>query len=74
MTIGRPAGSTSSRRGSRPVRRAWRWTVLDREAPRPELFTSGSTGARKAVPKTIANLEDEVAGLDRQWGAPAAGT
>lgn len=52
---------------SGPMSRSW--TVLDRESPRLELFTSGSTGARKAVPKTIANLEDEVAGLDRQWGS-----
>lgn len=46
----------------------WRWTSLDRATPCLDLFTSGSTGARKAVPKTIANLEDEVAGLERQWG------
>ena len=56
----------AARQPSGPTSR--RWTVLDREGPRLELFTSGSTGARKAVPKTIANLEDEVAGLDRQWG------
>ena len=47
---------------------SWRWIDLDRTAPSLELFTSGSTGQRKAVPKTVANLEDEVAGLERQWG------
>jgi len=46
----------------------WRFIELDRTTPSLELFTSGSTGERKAVPKTVANLEDEVAGLERQWG------
>jgi acyl-CoA synthetase (AMP-forming)/AMP-acid ligase II/3-hydroxymyristoyl/3-hydroxydecanoyl-(acyl carrier protein) dehydratase len=33
-----------------------------------ELFTSGTTGDRKAVQKTIAHLEDEIAGLEAAWG------
>jgi acyl-coenzyme A synthetase/AMP-(fatty) acid ligase/3-hydroxymyristoyl/3-hydroxydecanoyl-(acyl carrier protein) dehydratase len=45
-----------------------RWMRLDRAIPYLELLTSGSTGAAKTIPKTLANLEDEVAGLERQWG------
>ena len=45
-----------------------RWGELDRTANVLELLTSGSTGAAKSVPKTLANLEDEVAELDRRWG------
>ncbi|WP_445679402.1 AMP-binding protein [Radicibacter daui] len=42
--------------------------------PAPEecrlvFFTSGSTGAVKEVPKTLAQLESEVAELERHWGA-----
>lgn len=51
----------------------WGWTMLDRETPRLELLTSGSTGAAKSVPKTLANLEDEVAGLEGRWGETLGG-
>jgi acyl-coenzyme A synthetase/AMP-(fatty) acid ligase len=43
--------------------------TLDRAAAGVELFTSGSTGDRKTVVKTLAQLEDEVSGLERSWGA-----
>jgi acyl-coenzyme A synthetase/AMP-(fatty) acid ligase len=33
-----------------------------------QLFTSGSTGEPKTVPKTLAQLEAELAALDVQWG------
>jgi len=33
-----------------------------------ELFTSGSTGIRKRIPKTFAQLTNELAMLHRQWG------
>ncbi len=53
--------------------RPWRPAALDRTTPRLELFTSGTTGDRKAVVKAIAYLEDEVAGLERLWGADLHG-
>lgn len=34
-----------------------------------QLYTSGSTGEPKAVPKSLAQLEAELAALQRQWGA-----
>jgi acyl-coenzyme A synthetase/AMP-(fatty) acid ligase len=46
---------------------------LDRSAPHLELRTSGSTGAAKAVSKTVANLEDEVIELERRWGGMVRG-
>ncbi len=38
-----------------------------------ELFTSGSTGIRKRIPKTFAQLADELAMLHRQWGSALQG-
>jgi acyl-coenzyme A synthetase/AMP-(fatty) acid ligase len=48
---------------------AWTPVTLSREHAAVELFTSGTTGDRKTVTKSIANLEDEVAGLERWKGA-----
>jgi len=42
--------------------------VLDREAPLAELFTSGTTGAERPVPKAVRHLEDEVAVLEEVLG------
>jgi acyl-coenzyme A synthetase/AMP-(fatty) acid ligase len=52
---------------------------LSPDAPAVELFTSGTTGRGKAVPKSIAHLEREVQSLDahladRVAGAPALGS
>lgn len=44
------------------------WSTLDRDAVRLQLFTSGTAGHGKPILKTIAHLEDEVKGLERQWG------
>jgi acyl-coenzyme A synthetase/AMP-(fatty) acid ligase len=51
-----------------PRTRTWRWRSLDRGATRLELYTSGTTGARKPIVKTLAHLEDEVAALEHRWG------
>ena len=48
--------------------RGWFGRPLDRSAVSLELLTSGSTGAAKPVPKTLANLEDEIVELERRWG------
>lgn len=42
---------------------------LDAEACRLEFFTSGSTGERKRLGKTLAQLQREVATLEALWGA-----
>jgi acyl-CoA synthetase (AMP-forming)/AMP-acid ligase II/3-hydroxymyristoyl/3-hydroxydecanoyl-(acyl carrier protein) dehydratase len=39
-----------------------------------ELFTSGSTGTRKRIPKTFAQLANELATLHQQWGGKMQGT
>ena len=41
---------------------------LEAEACQLEFFTSGSTGDRKRLDKTLAQLEREVATLERVWG------
>ncbi len=38
-----------------------------------ELFTSGSAGGRKRVPKTFAQLDNELLALQRQWGTECQG-
>jgi acyl-CoA synthetase (AMP-forming)/AMP-acid ligase II len=43
--------------------------ALDRDAPLAVMFTSGSTGAGRRVEKAVRHLEDEVAVLERQFGA-----
>jgi acyl-coenzyme A synthetase/AMP-(fatty) acid ligase/3-hydroxymyristoyl/3-hydroxydecanoyl-(acyl carrier protein) dehydratase len=44
------------------------WQSVDRPTSVLELLTSGSTGPAKPVTKTLSNLEDEVAELERRWG------
>src|SRR6266446_6262259 len=39
-----------------------------------ELFTSGSTGTRKRIPKTFAQLANELVTLQQQWGWKMRGT
>lgn len=51
----------------------WTPVTLDRDAAGVELFTSGTTGDRKIVVKTLAHLEDEVIGLEQSWGALLSG-
>lgn len=48
-----------------------RWEPLDPSAPRLELFTSGTAGPRKTVSKTLRHLDEEIAGLEAQFGALA---
>jgi acyl-coenzyme A synthetase/AMP-(fatty) acid ligase len=47
---------------------AWKPAPLDRDAPLVELFTSGTTGAGKAVAKAVRHLEDEVIALEERFG------
>jgi acyl-coenzyme A synthetase/AMP-(fatty) acid ligase len=51
----------------------WPWRPLDRTAARLELLTSGTTGTPRVAVKTIANLEEEVLGLEALWGRRVAG-
>jgi acyl-coenzyme A synthetase/AMP-(fatty) acid ligase len=46
----------------------WQWKRLDRQKILLKLYTSGSTGERKAVPKTLANLEEELAAQEAIFG------
>ena len=41
--------------------------ALNRDSFKLELFTSGSTGSRKVLKKTLGNLEDELEGLEWLW-------
>jgi uncharacterized membrane protein len=50
-----------------PVRAPFR--TLDHAAPAVELCTSGSTGNRKTVSKTLTQLEAEIEALEHQFGA-----
>jgi len=47
----------------------WRWRDLDRTKTLLWLYTSGSTGNRKGVPKTLANIEEELAVLEKVFGS-----
>lgn len=42
--------------------------ALDRDALALELFSSGSTGDEKRIPKRLRHLEDEVDQLEELWG------
>ncbi len=42
--------------------------ILERNSFKLELYTSGSTGERKAIKKTLGNLEDELDELQWLWG------
>ncbi len=44
------------------------WRELDPASLAIELCTSGSTGARKVVPKTLLQLEAEIEALEREFG------
>src|SRR5665213_2260216 len=48
--------------------RHWSWKRLDRQKILLKLYTSGSTGERKGVPKTLANLEEELAAQEETFG------
>nr|WP_305909469.1 AMP-binding protein [Methylomarinum sp. Ch1-1]MDP4522382.1 AMP-binding protein [Methylomarinum sp. Ch1-1] len=43
-------------------------TPLDLQHAQLTLFTSGSSGEAKAIAKSLAQLQSEVEGLERQWG------
>ncbi len=49
--------------------RSWEWKRLDRQNVFLKLYTSGSTGQRQAVSKTLANLEEELAVQEMTFGA-----
>jgi acyl-CoA synthetase (AMP-forming)/AMP-acid ligase II/3-hydroxymyristoyl/3-hydroxydecanoyl-(acyl carrier protein) dehydratase len=49
------------------------WAVRAPQDRALELFTSGSTGIRKRIPKTFAQLADEIAMLHQQWGSKLQG-
>jgi acyl-coenzyme A synthetase/AMP-(fatty) acid ligase/3-hydroxymyristoyl/3-hydroxydecanoyl-(acyl carrier protein) dehydratase len=51
----------------------WRGRVLDPAAEVLELSTSGTTGVGKPTIKHLAQLEEEVAHLEAQWGERLAG-
>jgi acyl-coenzyme A synthetase/AMP-(fatty) acid ligase len=48
--------------------RDWAWRDVPDDVPRLLLCTSGTTGARKGIPKTLAQLSDEVDQLEGCWG------
>ncbi|PMJ92955.1 AMP-binding protein [Vibrio sp. 10N.261.55.A7] len=48
--------------------------TLDLDAQQIILYTSGSSGQPKAITKTMAQLNAEVAVLERQWGKHLQGT
>lgn len=51
-----------------PAAAGWKPVTLDRDAPLVELFTSGTTGAGKAVAKCVRHLEGEVVALEEAFG------
>lgn len=51
-----------------PAAAPWKWKRLNSSKISLRLYTSGSTGARKAVPKTLANIEEELSVLERTFG------
>jgi len=46
-----------------------RFPALDRDHPAVIVLTSGSTGTPKLVPMALAQLDDEVAMHEAQWGS-----
>lgn len=44
------------------------WRPLEPEAPRLELYTSGTSGSRRVVVKAVAHLDREVASHETRWG------
>ena len=67
LQLGNEVGPPSAERGE-PVP-----IELPPEALALELFTSGSTGERKRVPKTFAQLDRELAALHQHWGDACQG-
>jgi acyl-coenzyme A synthetase/AMP-(fatty) acid ligase len=49
-------------------RKSWGWKPLNADRTRMELFTSGSTGLRKAVIKTLGQMEREIEVLEDTFG------
>ena len=50
------------------------WVERAPREPALALFTSGSTGTRQCIPKTFAQLANELATLQQQWGQKMRGT
>jgi acyl-coenzyme A synthetase/AMP-(fatty) acid ligase len=48
--------------------RQWKWKKPDKGKVSLKLYTSGSTGNRKAIAKTLANLEEELAAQEATFG------
>jgi acyl-coenzyme A synthetase/AMP-(fatty) acid ligase len=46
----------------------WKWKALDKKKISLVLYTSGSTGDRKGIAKTLANLEEELAAQEATFG------
>jgi acyl-coenzyme A synthetase/AMP-(fatty) acid ligase len=57
-----------------PVQQGAALPPLDPILTRLELYTSGSTGQPKQVPKSLAQLDNEVMVLEQVWGRRAAPT
>ena len=53
------------------TKKAGAWKTVDPARTRLELFTSGSTGDRRSVPKTLAQLEAELARAGKNVRPPA---
>jgi acyl-CoA synthetase (AMP-forming)/AMP-acid ligase II len=51
----------------------WTWRPFTDGVPRLVLCTSGTTGPRKGVAKTVAQLSEEVDQLEESWGHRLAG-
>jgi acyl-coenzyme A synthetase/AMP-(fatty) acid ligase len=51
----------------------WPWKHLDRKKIFLKIYTSGSTGDRKGVPKTLVNLEEEIAAQEATFGGRLEG-
>jgi acyl-coenzyme A synthetase/AMP-(fatty) acid ligase len=51
----------------------WTWRPLAEDLPRLLLCTSGTTGAHKGIPKTLAQLSEELDQLEQCWGHRVTG-
>ncbi|MGH7266186.1 MAG: AMP-binding protein [Candidatus Rokuibacteriota bacterium] len=51
----------------------WTWRPVADDVPRLFLCTSGTTGVRKGVPKSLAQLSEELDQLEQCWGHRLAG-
>ena len=68
-----PSGLESLRIAGWPAAPAPEWRELDSADTLLELCTSGSTGARKHVLKTLDQLQSEIDTLEREFGPRCAG-